>query len=61
MNNLYLEPRNPTNEKDTLPVAIVDRLFTLVFVPHDPDAGSAYSEMDTLYELVMDTLDFISK
>lgn len=34
------------------------RLYTLTFVPDDPEAGEIYSEMQTLYDLVMDSFSF---
>jgi hypothetical protein len=34
------------------------RLYTLAFVPDDQSAGDAYAEMQTLYDLVMDSFSF---
>ncbi len=31
------------------------RLYTLTFIPDDPDAGAAYDEMQLLYDTVMDS------
>lgn len=35
------------------------RLYTLTFIPDDPDAGPAYDEMEILYEMVMDSFSFL--
>lgn len=35
------------------------RLYTLTFIPDDPEAGDAYAEMEILYELVLDSFSFL--
>ncbi len=36
-----------------------DRLYRLTFVPSDESAGQAYTEMETLYALVLDSFSFL--
>ena len=41
-------------------IAVRDgRLYMLTFVPDNPEAGTAYDEMQTLYEMVMDSFSFL--
>lgn len=35
------------------------RLYTLSFVPDDPEAGEVYDGMETLYRMVMDSFSFL--
>lgn len=35
------------------------RLYTLTFIPDDPAVGDAYTEMQTLYDIVMDSFSFL--
>jgi hypothetical protein len=35
------------------------RLITLTFIPDEPEAADAFAEMETLYELVMDSFSFL--
>lgn len=35
------------------------RVITLTFLPDDPEAGDAFAEMETLYEIVMDSFSFL--
>ncbi len=57
----------PANQFDQLPgqdlsrevVMVHDgRIYTLTFIPDDPSAGDAYTEMETLYNMVMDSFSF---
>lgn len=34
-------------------------LYTLTFVPDDPEAGETYAEMESLYEMVTDSFSFL--
>lgn len=64
----YMVDGVPANQFDQLPgqdlqrqVVLVhnDRLYTLTFVPDDPEMGDVYTEMQTLYEVVMDSFSFL--
>lgn len=35
------------------------RLYTLTFVPDDPEAGETFAEMERVYEMVMDSFSFL--
>lgn len=35
------------------------RLYTLTFAPDDPEAGETYAEMESLYDMVMDSFSFL--
>lgn len=37
------------------------RFYTLTFIPDDTAAGDAYAEMQTLYDLVMDSFSFLQQ
>lgn len=58
----------PANQFDQVPgqdlsrqVVMVrnGRLYTLTFIPDDPEAGDAYAEMQTLYDTVLDSFSFL--
>jgi len=36
-----------------------DLLYTLTFIPDDPEMSDAYAEMQTLYEIVLDSFSFL--
>ena len=36
-----------------------DKLYTLTFIPDEPAAGDAYTEMQNLYDIVMDSFSFL--
>jgi hypothetical protein len=64
----YMLDGVPANQFDQVPgqdlsrqVVLVHngRLYTLTFTPDDPGAGDAYAEMQTLYDLVMDSFSFL--
>jgi hypothetical protein len=64
----YMLDGVPANQFDQLPgqdlsreVLLVrnGRMYTLRFVPDDPDIGDAYAEMQSLYDLVMDSFSFL--
>jgi hypothetical protein len=64
----YMLDGAPANQFDQLPgqdlnrqVVLVhnDRFYTLTFVPDDPSMGDVYAEMETLYEMVMDSFSFL--
>ena len=64
----YMLDGVPANQFDQLPgqdlnrqVVLVhnDRFYTLTFVPDDPAMGDVYSEMEALYETVMDSFSFL--
>lgn len=65
----YMLDGVPANQFDQIPgqdlsrqvVLVHDgRLFTLTFVPDDPEMD-AYSEMESLYEMVMDSFSFLRR
>ena len=37
------------------------RLYTLTFIPDDPDAGEAYAEMQLLYETMIESFHFLQR
>lgn len=64
----YMLDGVPANQFDQLPgqdlsrevILVRDgRVYTLSFIPDDPDAGEAYVEMQALYELAMDSFSFL--
>jgi hypothetical protein len=64
----YMLDGVPANQFDQLPgqdlnrqVVLVhnDRFYTLTFVPDDPSMGDVYTEMQTLYDTVMDSFSFL--
>ncbi|MAT99814.1 MAG: hypothetical protein CL608_21955 [Anaerolineaceae bacterium] len=64
----YMLDGVPANQFEQLPgqdlnrqVMLVhnDRFYTLTFVPDDPSMGDVYTEMETLYEMVMDSFSFL--
>lgn len=66
----YMLDGVPANQFDQLPgqdlnrqVVLVhnDRFYTLTFVPDDPSLGDVYTEMQTLYETVMDSFSFLQQ
>lgn len=66
----YMLDGVPANQFDQLPgqdlnrqVVLVrnDRFYTLTFVPDDPAMGDVYTEMQTLYDTVMDSFSFLGE
>jgi hypothetical protein len=66
----YMLDGVPANQFDQLPgqdlnrqVVLVhnDRFYTLTFVPDDPSMGDVYTEMQTLYDTVMDSFSFLDQ
>ncbi|MBK8905826.1 MAG: hypothetical protein IPM53_31885 [Anaerolineaceae bacterium] len=66
----YMLDGVPANQFDQLPgqdlnrqVVLVhnDRFYTLTFVPDDPGMPEVYAEMQTLYDLVMDSFSFLNQ
>ncbi len=64
----YMLDGVPANQFDQVPgqdlsrqVLLVhnDRLYTLTFIPDEAAVGDAYTEMETLYEMVMDSFSFL--
>lgn len=64
----YMLDGVPANQFDKVPgqdlsrVLVMvhnDRLFTLNFIPDDPDAGDAYDEMQALYDVVIESFSFL--
>lgn len=65
----YMLDGVPANQFEQLPgqdlnrqVVLVhnDRFYTLTFVPDDPSMGDVYTEMQTLYDMVMDSFSFLN-
>lgn len=64
----YMLDGIPSNQFDQVPgqdlsrqVVMVHngRVYTLTFIPDDPDAGDAYANMQALYDMVMDSFSFL--
>jgi hypothetical protein len=64
----YMLDGVPANQFDQLPgqdlnrqVVLIhnDRFYTLTFMPDDPAMADVYAEMETLYEVVMDSFSFL--
>jgi hypothetical protein len=64
----YMLDGVPANQFDRVPgqdlsrqvVLVHDgRVFTLSFIPDDPDAAEAYAEMQMLYDTVLDSFSFL--
>lgn len=64
----YMLDGVPANQFDQVPgqdlsrqvvMAHNGRVITLTFIPDDPNAGDAYGEMQSLYEIVMDSFSFL--
>ncbi|MCL4267033.1 MAG: hypothetical protein KJ069_27890 [Anaerolineae bacterium] len=58
----------PANQFDQVPgqdlsrqvVLVRDgRFYTLTFIPDDPEAGEVYAEMQTVYDMVLDSFNFL--
>lgn len=64
----YMVDGVPANQFEQLPGQDLNRqvvlvhnnhLYTLTFVPDDPEMGDVYTAMQTLYEIVMDSFSFL--
>ena len=64
----YMLDGQPANQFDQVPgqdlsrqvLTVHDgRLYTLTFIPDDPAAGDAYTEMQAVYDMVMDSFSFL--
>lgn len=64
----YMLDGVPANQFDQVPgqdfsrqVLLVHngRVYTLTFIPDDPTLGDAFAEMQTLYDIVMDSFSFL--
>ena len=60
----------PANRFDRVPGQVLsrqvllvrgNRLYTLTFIPDDPDVAGVYEEMQLLYELVMESFSFLDR